>query len=49
MPLVSDANHVFEGINVRMTWRKSCSNPALRLLANLAREMRDEKFEDGQK
>ncbi len=23
VPLVSDANHVFEGINVRMTWRKS--------------------------
>ena len=39
VPLRSEADNVFHGIDVMMAWKKSCTNPSVRLLTNLAGEL----------
>lgn len=45
VPLYSRANGVFQGIHVRMVWSCSGTNPSIRLLAALARQLIQNKEE----
>ena len=45
VPLYSRANGVFQGIHVRMVWSRSGTNPSIRLLAALARQLIQNKEE----
>lgn len=39
VPLRSDTDHIFMGIDVLMAWKKNCTNPSVRLLTGLAKEL----------